>query len=92
MEKGLNPYENIRLMEELRAVKEALAQLTERQRTVLVLRHFQNLKLQEIAGILEVSLGTIKATLHQTLHKLRDILDISSRQKEDHIHSAEKWS
>jgi RNA polymerase sigma-70 factor (ECF subfamily) len=49
-------------------------ELTKRQRSVFVLRHFQNLKMQEIAEILDMPLGTVKATLHQSFLKLRGLL------------------
>lgn len=74
-EKGMNPREITRLSEELQSVKKALSELTERQRTVFVLRHFQNLTMKEIAGVLSSPVGTIKATLHQTLIKLRGLLN-----------------
>lgn len=77
VERSMSPLENARMMEELNEVKSALDQLTERQRTIFVLRHFQGLKLQEIADVLEIPLGTVKATLNQTLQKLRGLLGIS---------------
>ncbi len=73
-EKGMNPHEFTRLSEELHCVKKALSELTERQRTVFVLRHFQNLSMKEIAAVLSSPVGTIKATLHQTLEKLKGLL------------------
>ena len=55
-------------------IKKALDELTERQRGVFVLRHFQNLRLREVAEVMAVPIGTVKATLHQTLNKLRGLL------------------
>jgi len=54
--------------ERLRA---ALATLPERQRAVVVLRHYQDLSLDEIARTLGISLGTVKSSLHRALHRLR---------------------
>lgn len=71
---GMSPRQRAKLAEEMHALKQALQHLTERQRAVFVLRHFQGLKLLEIAEIVELPLGTVKATLHQTLLKLRGIL------------------
>ena len=73
-DKALSPHEHARLAEELRELKRALDELTERQRAVFVLRHFQNLRIQEIADVLSTPVGTVKATLHQTLNKLRGLL------------------
>ena len=65
------------LREEIRI---AMRTLAPRQRTVFVLRHFQNLKMVEIAEVLEISVGTVKATLHTTLGKLRKALVEKKRQ------------
>ena len=39
---------------------DALARLTPKQRTVLVLRHYENLKFREIAEVLEISGATVE--------------------------------
>ena len=49
----------------------ALRALPERQRAVVVLRHYQELSLEEIATTLGMSLGTVKSSLHRALHGLR---------------------
>ncbi|HSD67535.1 MAG TPA: RNA polymerase sigma factor [Vicinamibacteria bacterium] len=49
----------------------ALAQLPARQRAVVVLRHYQDMSLEEIAGALGMSLGTVKSSLHRALHRMR---------------------
>ena len=50
----------------------ALATLPDRQRAVVVLRHYQDLSLDEIARTLGMSLGTVKSSLHRALQRLRD--------------------
>ncbi len=52
-------------------VRDVLAQLTARQRTAVVLRYLADLPLAEIASALGCAEGTVKATLHQALSKLR---------------------
>lgn len=71
---GLSPQEIAQQAEEFSRLRKAMDELTQRQRSIFVLRHFQNLKLQEIAEILEIPIGTVKATLHQSLMKLRVLL------------------
>jgi RNA polymerase sigma factor (sigma-70 family) len=44
--------------------REAVAQLPQRQRDVLFLRHYLDLSYAEIAEALELEVGTISATLH----------------------------
>lgn len=50
---------------------QVLEELSEVQRDVVMLRFFQDLKLQEIAEVLELPLGTVKAHLYQSLRKLK---------------------
>lgn len=68
-------------------VEQALESLPARQKAVFILRHFEGLKLREIAEVLECPLGTVKATLHHALSNLRVILtgvgegDADTRQR-----------
>ena len=52
-------------------VREALDRLTDRQRTMVVLRYFSDLKLSEVAEVMGCAEGTVKATLHRALRILR---------------------
>ncbi len=56
------------------AVAEGLKQLGEDHRKVLVLREVQQLSYEEIAGALEVDLGTVKSRLSRARNSLRKIL------------------
>ncbi|MPY64003.1 SigE family RNA polymerase sigma factor [Streptomyces spongiae] len=57
---------------ELRLVmRGALARLTARQRTVLVLRYFEDLPEADVARILGCSVGTVRSTTHRSLARLR---------------------
>ena len=51
----------------------ALRQLPERQRTVVVARYYYGLSYDEIARHLSIKSGTVGATLHQAIEKLRQI-------------------
>ncbi len=50
---------------------EALNVLDERERSVIVLRFFEDRKLAEIAKILDLNINTIKSILYRSLYKLR---------------------
>ncbi|WP_210650027.1 SigE family RNA polymerase sigma factor [Nocardioides sp. SYSU D00065] len=52
---------------------DALGRLTERQRSVLVLRYFDDLSEADIAEALGVSTGTVKSTAHLALRRLREL-------------------
>ena len=52
-------------------VQKAIQTLPNRQREVLQLRLLGEMRLDEIAQALELSLGGVKSTLHNALHRLR---------------------
>lgn len=51
-----------------------LDQLSLEHRTIIILRFYQELKVKEIARIMDVSEGTVKSRLHYALKKLKSIL------------------
>ena len=53
---------------------EALEQLSPRQRAVFLLKHYEDRRLEEIAEILQLDLGTVKAHMSRALAKLRGLL------------------
>jgi RNA polymerase sigma-70 factor, ECF subfamily len=55
-------------------IARALDGLPETQRTVFVLRHYEDMSLEEIAGTMGLALGTVKSSLHRAVHRLRDRL------------------
>ena len=46
------------------------------QRTVIVLRYYEDLSLAEIAAVLDQPLGTVKSTLHRATARLKERLDV----------------
>ena len=54
-------------------LESALARLTERQRTVLVLRFFEDLTEVQTAGALGIGAGTVKSTTREALARLRAV-------------------
>ena len=52
-------------------LERALDQLTPKQRTVLVLRYYEDLTEAETARVLHIGLGTVKSTHRQALSRLR---------------------
>jgi len=57
-------------------IEEALDVLSEQERTVFVMRHYQNLQLKEISAALEIADGTVKSLLFRSVRKLRDKLAV----------------
>ena len=52
----------------------AQARLSDRQRAVFALRHYESLALEEIAELLKLDVGTVKAHLFRALSKMREEL------------------
>lgn len=53
------------------AVRKSLQILPQQQRAVFILKHLQNLKIRDIANILDISEGTVKKYLFRAIEKLR---------------------
>jgi RNA polymerase sigma-70 factor (ECF subfamily) len=56
-------------------IASALRGLPERQRAVFVLRHYDEMPLEDIARALDMSLGTVKSSLHRAVHRMRERLE-----------------
>lgn len=52
-------------------IMEAVDKLSQRQRTVFILKHIQNLKIRDISAMLDCSEGTVKKYLFRAVEKLR---------------------
>jgi RNA polymerase sigma-70 factor (ECF subfamily) len=60
---------------ELRSViARAVGRLPKKQKAVFVLRHYEDLSLEEIAGTLACPVGTVKANLFHATRRLRKLL------------------
>lgn len=55
-------------------VSRALEELDEQHRTVVVLRFFQDMSLNDISVVLNCPVGTVKSRLHRALQKMKSAL------------------
>lgn len=62
-------------MEEKIALYDAVSQLPPKLKTVIMLRFYEDLKLREIAGVLNKKESTVKTWLYQALKDLKDIIE-----------------
>ena len=69
------PDAHAAMSEEGELVRQALMQLPEIYRSVLVLRHYEDLKLAKIAEVLEIPEGTVNSRMAEALARLNRILE-----------------
>jgi RNA polymerase sigma-70 factor (ECF subfamily) len=69
------PRDTFAAQEEAELVRQGLMQLPEHYRTVLVLRHYENLKLREIAEVLDIPEGTVNSRMAEALAQLTRLLE-----------------
>ena len=70
---GIRTDERVEHQFEVRALQDALARLSADSREVLVLARLQQLKNEEIARVLEISVGAVKVRVHRAFRQLKEI-------------------
>jgi len=68
------PEEFLQKQDEQETIIEVLNQLGDIHREVVVLRFYEDLKLEEIALVLNIPVGTVKSRLSNGLHNLKKLL------------------
>jgi RNA polymerase sigma-70 factor (ECF subfamily) len=75
--RGDSPFEQVLRLERAAAVRAAVDKLPPKQRAAVVLRVYQQLSHEEIAEILESSVGAVKANFFHALGHLRRLLNLT---------------
>jgi RNA polymerase sigma-70 factor (ECF subfamily) len=70
----MSPEEELEMAEDSRRVLAAVQQLPGKQRAVLVLRHIEGLKVEEIAETLGMPTGTVKTMLFRGRRAVRKMV------------------
>lgn len=78
---AIDPHSVASGNEEAEMVRAALMRLPEMYRTVLVLRHYEGLKLKKIAEILEIPEGTVNSRMADALARLTRLLEPKFREQ-----------
>lgn len=68
------PFDLVSRKEERQRLLEAIAQLPERQKRVLLLKFYGELKYSEIATLMRLTEGTVKAHFHHAITRLKEVL------------------
>jgi RNA polymerase sigma-70 factor, ECF subfamily len=80
-----SPFDNVAHHEVQRRVEEELQKLAEPYRTTLILRDLEEMSYEEIAEVLEISLGTVKSRLTRGREALRQRLASYVREVADEL-------
>jgi len=93
------PFDNAAHREVKRTVEQALSRVPEPYRTTLILRDMEEMSYEEIAEVLEISLGTVKSRLTRGRSALKQCLAPHMREirselglvalEEDRVESSE---
>ena len=73
-DEGPGPEQQARASRVVEEIRRATLTLTPRERTVFIMRHFEQMTTREVATILDRSEGTVKNLLFRAIRKLRDEL------------------
>ncbi len=69
-----DPLETLEREDVARAIEQAVARLRPAYRQAIILRYHEDLSHEEIAGIMEIPIGTVKSYLHRARADLAELL------------------
>ena len=72
--KDLNPEEKLEKKQRIAILRQIVDQLKPKYRDLVKLRYFKELSYEEIADVLKLPLGTVKAQLHRSREQLFNIM------------------
>ena len=73
--KGERTDSDILQKEKIDMVRWGLSKISEKHRSIIVLKDFENLPYEEIAKVLDLELGTVKSRLNRARTALKEVLD-----------------
>lgn len=83
------PEELILQREEGTKIQQLLMTLNEQERTILLLRDYEELSYEEIASILEINVGMTKSRLYRARQKFKKLYDVMDEQERKNDHERE---
>src|SRR6266446_881550 len=88
-DRGATPFEQLAAMEIQVAVRGALQQVPDVFRSAVILRDLEGLSYEEVAEVLECSIGTVKSRILRGRRALKDLLEPLLGAGEPHGHRAQ---
>lgn len=80
IDKGLTPEEEIIKNENIKFVRESIDELKEDYRIIIILRDIKGYSYENIADILDISIGTVKSRISRARSKLKKIIKENQEQ------------
>lgn len=62
-------------------LRQALLKLKEEERRIVILRYFEEEKLETIAEVLDLKVGTVKSRLYRAVEKLKKYMELEENKK-----------
>ena len=84
-ESVVDPLELQVQKEQKQRIMNAVLMLPPRQREIIMLRHYEDLSLQEIAEVQGCALGTVKSSLHRAIASLKGILETGRAASRENV-------
>ena len=84
-ESAVDPLELQVQKEQKQRIMNAVLMLPPRQREIIMLRHYEDLSLQEIAEVQGCALGTVKSSLHRAIASLKGILETGRAASRENV-------
>jgi len=77
-DKGAQPDRVLERREAMDKLEEVIADLPPHYKAIILLRHDQELSYEEIATVLDLPLGTVKARIHRARAMVQQMLKVRS--------------
>lgn len=73
--------------QDVEIIKDCINRLSDEQKTVILAYYYDNLKVEEIAELLSISVGTVKSRLYLARKKLKSYIDEQEKKQGYALHS-----
>lgn len=73
--------------QDIETIRECINKLSSEHKSVILAYYYDNLKVEDIAELLEISVGTVKSRLHSARKKLKEYIEEQEKKQGYKLHS-----